>query len=829
MKKFLKSALAVSLCFIMFIGTIAIGGDGFSEVIEAFTFKASAYSTGDYIYYGTYPQTDVTSSLGSVLNSLGGTWKSYGYYSGTGNEDGQMKPSDYMLYKDVSFNGNKYRAVFFDSYRPASTSNTSSADNSKQDDNGYTTGNVYWFKYEPIKWRILDPSTGLIMCDIAIDSQAYNNWYIYNSGESYGDASCTYYDSNYAKSSIRTWLNDDFYNTAFSDSEKFNILKTELDNSSTYSSKYDATSTTDKVFLLSYADSINSKYGFSSNNTTYDTARQLKSTDYAKSQGCSQNPSASVLGNCWWWLRSPVESSSVRTVFPSGKGDNEGVYFATSNTTHGVVPALRLQNLESDTIQYTVSYNANGGSGAPASQTKTYGTTLTLSNNKPTRTGYTFLGWSTNSSATTATYPAGGSYTTNESVTLYAIWEKNSSAENIYNLGEETYSFKNYGDSDSYGGHCFGMSSTSAGYHIGKLNVSTLGISSSKSLYSLNKTSSVLDNICHYQAIQGSYSNKAIVAGGSTYITGVSNIKADWNSVRNYVKSHNFDGKGSLQIGFRKNNEGGHAINFLRYEVVNGQERIYAYDNNFPNEETYFYMDSNGKVYQAPKQTFSGSIDCICLRDMNTYFQYAGSYDSTRFIYGYENVIDVENAKAYPMEIDVGYDETLGEFMMFEVPDGVKEVKITPLIDNAVFLYCDEQYKFSKVDDSTEGSLVLAKPDNKDEASITIKTEKINIANISKYNNQTVDYKTSITFHAKAEGAPKDSIVWYVDGKKAGVGDSYTVLNATSNYSIFFTTKDDVGNTVSSEMERINVKTSFLAKLVAFFRGLFGLLPSFDQ
>ena len=74
---------------------------------------------------------------------------------------------------------------------------------------------------------------------------------------------------------------------------------------------------------------------------------------------------------------------------------------------------------------YTVSFNANGGSGAPSSQTKTYGVTLTLSSTKPTRSGYTFKGWSTSSTATSATYSAGGSFTTNANTTLYAVWQKN--------------------------------------------------------------------------------------------------------------------------------------------------------------------------------------------------------------------------------------------------------------------------------------------------------------------------------------------------------------------------------------------------------------------
>ena len=74
-------------------------------------------------------------------------------------------------------------------------------------------------------------------------------------------------------------------------------------------------------------------------------------------------------------------------------------------------------------ITYTVQYNANGGTGAPASQTKTYGTTLTLSSTKPTRTNYTFKGWGTAASATTVAYAAGASYTKEAAVTLYAIWE----------------------------------------------------------------------------------------------------------------------------------------------------------------------------------------------------------------------------------------------------------------------------------------------------------------------------------------------------------------------------------------------------------------------
>lgn len=72
---------------------------------------------------------------------------------------------------------------------------------------------------------------------------------------------------------------------------------------------------------------------------------------------------------------------------------------------------------------YDVIYDANGGTGAPAKQTKTHGTALTLSNTKPTRKNYTFLGWGVSPSATTVSYAAGAKYESNSAITLYAIWE----------------------------------------------------------------------------------------------------------------------------------------------------------------------------------------------------------------------------------------------------------------------------------------------------------------------------------------------------------------------------------------------------------------------
>lgn len=70
---------------------------------------------------------------------------------------------------------------------------------------------------------------------------------------------------------------------------------------------------------------------------------------------------------------------------------------------------------------YQLSYNANGGVNAPASQTGVG--SVTISASRPTKTNAIFLGWSLTSSATTPTYQPSGSITLNSSIILYAIWQ----------------------------------------------------------------------------------------------------------------------------------------------------------------------------------------------------------------------------------------------------------------------------------------------------------------------------------------------------------------------------------------------------------------------
>lgn len=128
------------------------------------------------------------------------------------------------------------------------------------------------------------------------------------------------------------------------------------------------------------------------------------------------------------------------TAASSGSGSFTGTYSISGNGAATKTVAVTFRNFNDDNgnsatkainvsvnvpawTSYTIKYNANGGSGAPGNQTKWKDQTLVLSSTKPTRTGYTFLGWSTSSSATSATYAAGANYTANSAATLYAVWK----------------------------------------------------------------------------------------------------------------------------------------------------------------------------------------------------------------------------------------------------------------------------------------------------------------------------------------------------------------------------------------------------------------------
>ena len=312
-----------------------------------------------HIQFGTYPQSRVTDAETiAKLDATSKTWASYEYYSGTGNTFvGQMTPGDFMQFADFKVDGVKYRAVKISEYRPYNTGLTRTASDTLQDENGYTPG-TYYFKYEPLNWRVLDVSTGYVMCEYGIDAQAYQNT-IYRNGEFYQGVGSTVYANDYAASSIRDWLNYDFYETAFTEAQKTNIKTTALNNDRPYDARYNSADTNDKIFLLSYAEAINPAYGFDSSYWVDDAARRAEPTDYAKSQGAHEYSN----GCCWWWLRSPGDYSlRAEGVDLNGGVERYGNYVNTSSSA--VRPACHLSNLKSDISQSDNLFSQRKNNGA---------------------------------------------------------------------------------------------------------------------------------------------------------------------------------------------------------------------------------------------------------------------------------------------------------------------------------------------------------------------------------------------------------------------------------------------------------------------------------
>ena len=98
----------------------------------------------------------------------------------------------------------------------------------------------------------------------------------------------------------------------------------------------------------------------------------------------------------------------------------------TSLSTHSTTATKTVNFTVMET--YSVVYDANGGTNAPASQNKTVGTDLVLTTAVPTRGGHDFLGWSTSSTATTAAYQPGATLSTDVysgNLILYAVWGEN--------------------------------------------------------------------------------------------------------------------------------------------------------------------------------------------------------------------------------------------------------------------------------------------------------------------------------------------------------------------------------------------------------------------
>ena len=319
---------------------------------------------GDYIYFGYWPQTcEKDENVIAKLNEIAGkpplprdktnpdNWESH-------------EGTTYMWQKTLIHNGTKYLGVQMNDYRASGVYSLTSYIMK----NGYFTSEVYWFKYEPIKWRILTTSgnSAYIMSDIALDSfsiqpdrKSENRdglFAEYNNSTGVPDGT---YANNWEYCFLRGWLNETFYNEVFNGLQKEIIKTMKLDNSARSSNpneypKYygygenagknkfadQCKDTDDKIFLLSLRDITTTAYGFNKDVLAKDPARNLQASDFAKLHGAPMNTNDKKYVT--WYTRSPAPANGNQgyATFVLDRHAKGAIDSTDLTPDGGVVPAL---------------------------------------------------------------------------------------------------------------------------------------------------------------------------------------------------------------------------------------------------------------------------------------------------------------------------------------------------------------------------------------------------------------------------------------------------------------------------------------------------------
>lgn len=255
------------------------------KIVKDTSVEGGKKVTWDCIWFGSYPQTKIVSS--SKENDL---------YSTLEKSNGWDKNNDIIIGKEK-----------------------------------YHRAKKCYFKYEPIKWRVIKCENGeaLLLSDIVLDKQKYNK---------------RLKKVTWEKSTLRKWLNKKFMNRAFSSSEQEAIHTTKVINEDNYYYKTDGgNDTLDKIYLLSLSETDEEKeYGF-----TDSYGMTIKYSNYADLDDYQ-----------YWWLRTPGEKNiSAAAVDMSGKAYGGG---GESDMELGIRPVLHLNLLATDDYSYAGKMASDG-------------------------------------------------------------------------------------------------------------------------------------------------------------------------------------------------------------------------------------------------------------------------------------------------------------------------------------------------------------------------------------------------------------------------------------------------------------------------------------
>ena len=321
--KFITSLLVL----VLLAGLFPIGKESNLGIVKAATtlnnpriqvWESFVKVTWDCVWFGAYPQSEVTS--GDIYNTLKNT---------SGWDDNN----------DIVINGNKYRRL------KEEDSTYVSAELNYYNWNGDSS--YHYFKYEPIKWRVLkiDGEKILLLADEALDTQQYYNE---NASISWKSSNIRHWLNGLEEGYGRKYLEKNFINAAFFTEEKNNILET--------------TDLSDKVFLLSDSQYKTKDYGLCDiqmkNGDFYVGTGSSKCSTYAYAMGCYRADEVYVGGIYWWIAKSfspSYGSDATGGVDPYGYYDD---YVPVMESNYGVRPALYL-NRDSSVFSYAGTVNSD--------------------------------------------------------------------------------------------------------------------------------------------------------------------------------------------------------------------------------------------------------------------------------------------------------------------------------------------------------------------------------------------------------------------------------------------------------------------------------------
>lgn len=331
-------------------------------IVKDSSMESGQKVTWDCIYFGIYPQREVIADEASYDAIFRGNDSETGYYNKDTDviEDAALflqleKATGWDSNGDITLSGDKYRRM----KKSDATFEMSGYDYYY---NWKNSSSYHYFKYEPIKWRVLDVNgtDAFLLADRALDDQPYNK---------------EWESVTWEKSTMRSWLNgygssentygkdytrSNFINSAFTSSQRNAVKTTDVVNKDNINYGTEGgNDTKDKMFLLSESEVYDTteaeSYGFVKVKSTYDEGRRSKTSTYAKAMGTYSDAysdrSSTYSGNCWWWLRSPGHY----TIYAAGVSNNGYVNANGSGVDDGnsaVRPALHLDISSSDLWSY---------------------------------------------------------------------------------------------------------------------------------------------------------------------------------------------------------------------------------------------------------------------------------------------------------------------------------------------------------------------------------------------------------------------------------------------------------------------------------------------